>query len=968
MRVFRVVSSFVIIALLFVLLVSPQNVLAQDFVYQEDFEDNQAQGWTFEPGWQIIKDTDNYVLSGEGHSWARIQNYYDDYRLIFRIKIIKNGLHINFRLNNTGRYFIGFDEQGSRLSKQYWPDTFLENLVSSDQAHPLNEWHQVEVIGNGNTLTFIVDGRKEWEYTDTDPILEGKIAFETWDDSLVYIDDIQEELFPTSAYIVDESISGLTWVRTGGPLGGLGYDIRMMPDYPEKIFVTDSWAGVFISNDGGKNWLPSNEGILARTGSTGDAIPIFCLTIDPTHQNIIWAGTQNTRGIFKSTDGGLTWTSKVQGVIEGEGITFRGFAIDPNNSDIVYAAAELSSYVWNNGKARSGREFDMTAGVVYKTIDGGENWNAIWRGDNLARYILIDPRDTNVLYVSTGIFDREAANSNPETGDPGGEGVLKSIDGGQTWTNINNGLNNLYVGTLFMHPTNPDILIAGTGNNQYSENSGVYLTKDGGESWTQTLSMDNDNIESVEIAVSNPEIVYAGSSGSIYRSEDGGTNWQLVSGGEADGWGAPGIRAGFPIDFQVDPRDPNRIFANEYGGGNFLSEDGGKTWMDASRGYTGAQVRAIAVFPNDPGRIIAAARSGIFISSDGGVNWAGLSYAPVASMEWNAVAIDPSNPQHIVAETNWDKWLVNSNDGGSSWTQTINLQERVGWHAISFAPSDPNIIYAGSTGYFSAGSFDATQPGKGIYISTDGGKTWKASNNSLTEDASVYSIAVDTFNPQVVYAATSNHRLLKTTDGGQTWSVIENGLPEVGATFIAISPVDNNYLFAGFENKSLYQSVDGGQTWKSSARGMNQEGQITSVVFDPTSSGQVIYVADYFNGVYRSSDGGQKWSQINNGLLMRSVNSLAISSDGLHLYAATEGGGVYRMDMNGQPPAMSSTSTPAATAQAVVATATFSSQTPDATPNTQSTSQIFQRPLFWILGGLFLILLLVLIWVKRRKQ
>ncbi len=426
MKIFRVISSFILITFLLMLFAIPQNVHAQEFVYESDFENEQAEGWALEPGWQIFDDNGNHVLSGEGHYWARLQNTYDDYRVLFRIKIIRNGLHINFRLNNTGRYFIGFDEQGSRLNKQYWPDTFLENLVVSDQTHQLNEWHQIEVNGSGNTLTFIVDGKKEWEYTDTDPILEGIFAIETLDESLVYIDDIQEELAPTSSFIVDKSISGLTWVRTGGPLGGLGYDIRMISDDPDTMFVTDSWAGVFLSNDGGKNWVPSNEGIIARTGSTGDAIPIFCLTIDPINPNIIWAGTQSIRGIFKSIDGGLTWTSKVQGVIEEEGITFRGFAIDPNNSDIVYAAAELSSFVWNHGVASQGREFDMTAGVVYKTIDGGETWNAIWRGDNLARYILIDPRDTNVLYVSTGIFDREAANSNPETGDPGGEGVENS--------------------------------------------------------------------------------------------------------------------------------------------------------------------------------------------------------------------------------------------------------------------------------------------------------------------------------------------------------------------------------------------------------------------------------------------------------------------------------------------------------------------------------------------------------------
>ena len=144
-------------------------------------------------------------------------------------------------------------------------------------------------------------------------------------------------------------------------------------------------------------------------------------------------------------------------------------------------------------------------------------------------------------------------------------------------------------------------LLAGTGNNQYYTGGGTYITTDGGANWSQVLS--DYTITSVEFAQSNPSIAYAGSDRFIYRSEDGGSTWKKVSGSESDGWGSPGVRGGFPIDFQVDPRDPDRIFINAYGGGNFLSEDGGKTWVDASRGYTGSMVRAIAVDPNQPGRV-----------------------------------------------------------------------------------------------------------------------------------------------------------------------------------------------------------------------------------------------------------------------------------------------------------------------------------------------------------------------------
>ncbi len=911
MKFFRAVSSVALMLVLISLLPLPDSVCAQEYAYEENFEDGQAPDWTLEPGWQVIQEEGNFVLSGQGHTWARATIFYDDYRLSFRLKLLKGGLHLNFRMSNTGRYFIGFDAQGSQLNKQYWPDTFLNNLAARSRTHTQNEWHQAEIAGNGNTLTLSVDGNAEWTYTDPDPILIGSFAFETLDNSQVYVDDIKVELAATSAYIVDESIAALTWATTGGPLGGLGYDIRMMPGNPDSMLVSDAWAGVFASTDGGANWLPSNTGITVRTGGTGDAIPIFCLTIDPAHPNIVWVGTQNTRGIFKSTDGGATWTKRDQGVIEQEGITFRGISVNPTHSDIVYAAAEISS--WAGGRPeRRGREFDMTQGVVYKTTNGGENWTAIWRGDNLARYIWIDPRDTNMLYISTGIFDREAANSNPQTGDPGGEGILKSTDGGRTWTHVNNGLKNLYVGSLFMHPVNPDILIAGTGNNQYRNSAGVYLSTDGGATWIQTLVTEGgEPIESVEISTANPDIAYAGGESTIYRSEDGGLTWRRVSGGGENGWGAPGVRAGFPIDFQVDPRNPDRIFANEYGGGNFLSEDGGRTWVDASRGYTGAQVRAIAVDPNEPGQVIAAARSGIFVSQDGGVNWAGLSNPPLVSMEWNAVAIDPSNPQHIVAATNWGNFLANSLNGGVTWERVLNFgEQRVGWHAIAFALSDPDIIYAGSTGYYSAGSFDSSQPGRGIYVSHDEGKNWTPANNALSQDASVYWLAVDPQDPQVVYSATSNHGLLKTTDGGQDWQKVQGGLPQTGATAVAISPADASVILAGFMRQALYLSIDGGQTWKPSSRGMSPEAEITSIVFDPASAGEVVYAADLFSGVYRSSDGGLTWSAINNSLLMRSVNALAISSDGFHLYAASEGGGVYRLDINGQPPAVAATPTP----------------------------------------------------------
>src|SRR5208283_656282 len=139
-----------------------------------------------------------------------------------------------------------------------------------------------------------------------------------------------------------------------------------------------------------------------------------------------------------------------------------------------------------------------------------------------------------------------AANSDPANGVLGGVGIVKSIDGGATWTTFGaaNGLTGTYVGSLFMHPQNPNILLAGAGHALLPYPAGgVYRTTDGGQHWQQTLS--DQHITSVEFSVSDPAIAYAGGFESFYRSTDGGLTWVKMSGGPY-GYGPPGVRTGWP--------------------------------------------------------------------------------------------------------------------------------------------------------------------------------------------------------------------------------------------------------------------------------------------------------------------------------------------------------------------------------------------------------------------------------------
>jgi photosystem II stability/assembly factor-like uncharacterized protein len=932
------------------IIMNPALAQEETLLYTQDFEQGTPAEWKLDPGWQVAESGAGHALTGQGHVWATLGAHsWDDYRLRFKVKLSgEASLHANFRMAGPARYFIGLNRGGLYLSRQTG-DIFDENLARAGGLG--NDWESIEIAGYGPTVTVSVNDQIVMTYNDPEPLLSGGVAFESLTDAPVWIDEV--EIWGPGGTPAPTMAGGFTWIRTGGPLGGLGYDVRMHPENPDIMFVTDAFAGVFKSTDGGQTWFPSNNGITARSGTSFDAIPIFCLTIDPVHPDTIWVGTQNIRGIYKSQDGGESWEEKTKGIIENQGITFRGISIDPRNSDILYVAGEISSWAWGNSE-QMGREFDKTKGVVYKSTNGGDSWDAIWRGDNLARYIWIDPRDSNVLYVSTGIFDREAANSDAATNTPGGVGILKSTDGGESWSPINNGLTNLYVGTLFMHPENPDILLAGSGNNAYLEGGGVFLSTDGGTNWQKVLQ---DGVQAVEFSVSNPQIAYAGNPGFIYRSEDGGRTWRQTREEEDLGWGAPGVEAGFPIDFQVDPRDPNRIFANNYGGGNFKSEDGGFTWVDASHGYTGAQVRAIASVPGEPARVFVAARSGIFGTHDGGDDWTGLNLSQAAGLEWNAVAVDPSKPMHVLAANNWSGVIFESQDGGQSWSWTdIPKGVMQGWRTIAFAPSDAQIVYTGSGAFGSAGTFNPELPASGIYRSQDGGSHWLSANDMLTREAQITSLAVHPLNALVVFATSPVAGIFKTTDGGTSWIRL-NGLPPgIKPISVAIHPQQPDTVVVGMEFGGLYRSEDGGATWVKIAAGLPPESLVTSVLFNPYNSGQAFF-ADAFSGVYSSLDGGESWTVINQGLRTRAVNALALSSDGNHLYAATEGEGVYRLDLNGEPPQ----GTTASSGQAEPGAA----QEPVESPEKSSRIPASGLP---CAGGAMPVALAGLIWVFRRRR
>jgi photosystem II stability/assembly factor-like uncharacterized protein len=718
----------------------------------------------------------------------------------------------------------------------------------------------------------------------------------------------------------DPAYQTLPWVYTGGPIGGLGYDIRMDPRNPDIMYVTDAWAGAFKSVDGGANWFPINKGIVARVGPSNDGIPVFSLTIDPNNPDTLWAGAQFGGGVFRSDDAGETWYSMSNGIQE-RALTIRGFTVQPGNSDVVYLGGEISSWEWNQ-EPLPGLGLDMVKGVVYKTTNGGQHWERIWYGDNLTRYIWIHPDDPNLLYVSTGIFDREAANSNPESIDPGGVGILRSRDGGQTWEVLGeaNGIRSdeLYFGSLSMHPRNPEILIGAAGNDPYMwalgrEIGAVYRTQDGGNSWERVLHL--PNASAVEICDGDPNVVYAASVSGFFLSRDGGSTWHRQGGSGdlgqtgSDLWGSPDEIAGFPIDMQCDPRDPMRIFVNNYGGGNFVSEDGGEHWVNASKGYTGALMHQVVVSQGNSALVLASARSGVFISHDGGEQWQGLSHGVARAMEAYAIAMDPHDYSHLIAVVG-DAGPVPkiSHDGGATWHEA----DPELWHSnlagpgdlmrkIVFSPFDSAYVVA-IQAQEDCPSLGPCQEGHGVLFSDDGGQRWQRSSLQ-------HGMAMDVvFAPDgSLFLALYPGELYRSFDMGRNWALISADIssqvslsdpdPDMQGPFLKallVDPFEPNKLYAGFARGGIMLSEDAGQTWRNASFGMDPEATVSDLVADLTRQG-VIYAATLESGVYVSTDGGTTWMSINDGLRTRAAVSLALSADGRVLYMASTGGGVFRL-------------------------------------------------------------------------
>jgi photosystem II stability/assembly factor-like uncharacterized protein len=659
--------------------------------------------------------------------------------------------------------------------------------------------------------------------------------------------------------------SGLKF-RSIGPAitSGRIADIAVNPGNSSQYYVAAASGGVWKTNNAGITFTPVFDG----EGSYS----IGCLAIDPLNPAVVWVGSgenNNQRsvaygdGIYKSEDAGKSW--KNMGLKNSEHIG--RIAIDPTNSDIVYVAAY--GPLWNSGGDRG----------IYKTIDGGLNWKQVLKVSEYTGFneVMLDPRHPEIIYAAAHQRQRKVftyIGGGPESA------LYKSTDGGANWNKIMKGLPAGEIGRIGINysPVNPDILYAVVEAND--GDGGVYKSNDRGASWEkqgpyatagnyyQKIYCDPKDVNkifvmntylgvskdagktfsnlgekskhidnhAIWIDPQNTNHYLVGCDGGLYESYDAAENWQFksnlpitqfykvatdnslpfyhVHGGTQDNFslGGPsrttsinGVASsdwyftsiGDGFETQVDPTDPNIIYAqSQYGGlvrfdkksGEFL--DIKPIEMEGEEAYRWNWDSPLLISKYDHKRLYFAGNR-LFRSDNGGSGWKAISGTLSRNIDRN---------KFMVMDKVWSMDAIAKNTSTDMYGNITSIAESQFDQQILFAGTDDGLIQ----------------------LTTDGGKNWKSIDmlTGIPERSYVNQIITSLHDKNTVYAVFNHHRygdfhpyIMKTTDLGNTWKPIHSNLPERGSVYtIAEDHVNKNLLFAGTEF-GVFVSLDGGLKW-----------------------------------------------------------------------------------------------------------------------------------------------------------
>lgn len=572
--------------------------------------------------------------------------------------------------------------------------------------------------------------------------------------------------------------------------------------------------------------------------------------------------------------------------------------IDPTNANVIYVGAP--------------------AGGMWKSTNGGLSWNTTT--DNLASIgvseVIVDYSNPNIVYIGTG--DNDA-------GDTYSIGVLKSLDGGQTWnvTGLSfNTTQSARVTKMLIHPTNPQILYAGT-------NTGVFKTVDGGTNWFKLFT---GGVKDLEFKPGDPNVIYMSTATSFYKSSNGGINFYLVSGG------LPGSGSTSRLAIAVTPANPNYVYVlasrNSNNGflGLYRSTNSGNSFgiesnspnllgWDPSGGDTDGQgwyTLSIDASPTDAEEIIVGGVN-IWRSTDGGQNWTlnahwyGGGGAPYVHADIHDLRYVNGTSYYVAS----DGGLAFTNNSGGTFTDLSAGLQIAQMYRLGTSATNPNLTITGwqdnGTNLWTSGSWSEIYGGDGMEcfidrtnaqvmyaesqygnfgVSFDGGNSFTNIAGFSSEPAAW--ITPWCQDPQVantIYAGLNN--VWKSTDQGSTWNPISNFGP-VGLTILQVAPSNNQIIWAGSQNV-LYKTTNGGTTWTTVT--IPFMAFLNSVAIDATNPNNVwVCFGGLFPGqkVYRTTDGGSTWTNISTSLPNVNCNTI-VNQTGSNggVYVGTDVGVFY---------------------------------------------------------------------------
>jgi len=384
--------------------------------------------------------------------------------------------------------------------------------------------------------------------------------------------------------------------------------------------------------------------------------------------------------------------------------------------------------------------FGTLDGQIYTSTDGAQTWRLLYnfnRPHLFVDHIIVDPRDSRVLYVATHRHK-----------EPGG--FFKSTDGGQSFRDAPE-LREEALHSMTQSSKDPNIIIVGT-------NRGLYRSMDSGETWTQMNTSSAPgliNVESLAIDPRNTNIIYAGTWYLPYKTTDGGQTWTNIKNGIIDDSDI------FAID--IDPRDAEHIVASACSG-IYETNNAGSSWRKVQGiPSQSRRTRAILQHPSLSGLVFAGTTEGFWRSTNGGDSW---MLTTSKQLEVNSIAVHPRNPETIYIGTN-NYGVMVSRDGGKNFVPTNGGYSGRFANSILADREKPGRVYATTINTTTGGGF--------FFVSNDSGQTWQPSMRNMPNRLIAYSILQDERDGNIIYLGT-NYGVYRSTDRGASWAPI--GAPQ----------------------------------------------------------------------------------------------------------------------------------------------------------------------------------------------